>query len=113
MARALAGDPQYAAKIGAVGVLLESYENKSVDCITGVVDDLMNSFKNVNNETGSITLETIITLNWKHIFTGKSYEGNMESVATTIKDAIESPTNYYFSNQPSIKNRTFLREINV
>jgi hypothetical protein len=71
----------------------------------------MERIKNVNNETGSIILETIITLNWKHIFTGKSYEGNMESVATTIKDAIESPTNYYFSNQPSIKNRTFLREI--
>jgi hypothetical protein len=73
----------------------------------------MERIKNVNNETGAITLETIITLNWKHIFTSKSYTGNMESVAETIKDAIESPTNYYFSNQPSIKKRTFLREINA
>jgi hypothetical protein len=68
--------------------------------------------KSVNSDSGSITLETIITLNWKHIFDVNSYEGNMESVADTIKNAIESPTNYYFSNQPSIKKRTFLKEIN-
>src|SRR5690606_26583806 len=54
-----------------------------------------------------ITPKTIICLGWKHIFHDKPFDGNMESVSRTIIDAIESPTNYFYKNQSSIKNRPY------
>ncbi|MFC1315963.1 MAG: hypothetical protein G8D79_15720 [gamma proteobacterium symbiont of Ctena orbiculata] len=63
----------------------------------------------INKCKKTITPKTIVTLGWKHIFYQTPYEGNMESVADTILDAIDSPTNYYYANQPSIKRRPYLK----
>ena len=66
----------------------------------------------VNKDTaaGSITPKIIVTLGWQHIFYQKPYDGNKDTVAETILDAVDSPTNYFYANQPSIKRRTYLRE---
>lgn len=66
----------------------------------------------INKDTavGSITPKIIVTLGWQHIFYQKPYDGNKDTVAETILDAIDSPTNYFYANQPSIKRRTYLRE---
>ncbi|WP_339897899.1 SIR2 family protein [uncultured Gilvimarinus sp.] len=65
---------------------------------------------NKNSTAGSITPKTIVTLGWQHIFHQKPYDGNKDTVADTILDAVDSPTNYFYANQPSIKRRTYLRE---
>jgi NAD-dependent SIR2 family protein deacetylase len=66
----------------------------------------------INKDTaaGSITPKIIVTLGWQHIFYQKPYDGNKDTVAETILDAVDSPTNYFYANQPSIKRRTYLRE---
>lgn len=66
----------------------------------------------INKDTaaGSITPKIIVTLGWQHIFYQKPYDGNKDTVANTILDAVDSPTNYFYANQPSIKRRTYLRE---
>ncbi|MGZ9898996.1 SIR2 family NAD-dependent protein deacylase [Shewanella gaetbuli] len=66
----------------------------------------------INKDTaaGSITPKIIVTLGWQHIFHQKPYDGNKDTVAETLLDAVESPTNYFYANQPSIKRRTYLRE---
>lgn len=58
-----------------------------------------------------ISPKTIICLGWKHIFHEKPFDGNMECVSKTIVSAIESPTNYFYENQSSIKNRSYLKLI--
>lgn len=65
---------------------------------------------NKDAAAGSITPKTIVTLGWQHIFHQKPYDGNKDTVADTILDAVASPTNYFYANQPSIKRRTYLRE---
>jgi hypothetical protein len=65
---------------------------------------------NKNTTAGSITPKTIVTLGWQHIFYQKPYDGNKDTVAKTILDAVDSPTNYFYANQPSIKRRTYLKE---
>ncbi|RUO21827.1 SIR2 family NAD-dependent protein deacylase [Aliidiomarina haloalkalitolerans] len=65
---------------------------------------------NKDAAAGSITPKTIVTLGWQHIFYQKPYDGNKDTVADTILDAVDSPTNYFYANQPSIKRRTYLRE---
>lgn len=66
----------------------------------------------INKDTaaGSITPKIIVTLGWQHIFHQKPYDGNKDTVAETLLDAVDSPTNYFYANQPSIKRRTYLRE---
>lgn len=66
----------------------------------------------INKDTaaGSITPKIIVTLGWQHIFYQKPYDGNKDTVVETILDAVNSPTNYFYANQPSIKRRTYLRE---
>lgn len=66
----------------------------------------------INKDTaaGSITPKIIVTLGWQHIFYQKPYDGNKDTVAETLLDAVDSPTNYFYANQPSIKRRTYLRE---
>ena len=66
---------------------------------------------NKDQSRGCITPKTIVTLGWQHIFYEKPYDGNMDSVADTLMDAVNSPTNYYFENLPSLKRRTYLREV--
>lgn len=65
---------------------------------------------NKDTSAGSITPKIIVTLGWQHIFYQKPYDGNKDTVADTILDAVDSPTNYFYANQPSIKRRTYLRE---
>ncbi len=65
---------------------------------------------NRDSAAESITPKTIVTLGWKHIFHQEKYDGNKDTVAGTILDAVNSPTNYFYANQPSIKRRTYLRE---
>lgn len=67
---------------------------------------------NKDNNANSINPKTIITLSWQHIFYGKPYAGNKDSVINTILDAAKSPTHYFYENQPSIKRRAYLREVN-
>jgi hypothetical protein len=66
---------------------------------------------NKSKTTDSITPKTIVTLGWQHIFYQKPYDGNKDTVARTLIDAVESPSNYFYANQPSIKRRTYLREV--
>ena len=66
---------------------------------------------NTNQSSESVTPKTIVALSWQHIFHEKPYNGNMDTVAETLIDAIDSPTNYYFTNQPSLKRRTYLKEV--
>lgn len=61
--------------------------------------------------SGSVTPRKLVTLSWQHIFHEKKYKENMDSVAATILDAIHSPTGFYYSNQPSMNRRKFLREL--
>lgn len=63
----------------------------------------------IDNERKTITPKTIVTLGWKHIFYQTPYDGNLESVGNTIQDAIDSPTNYFYANQPSIRRRSYLK----
>lgn len=65
---------------------------------------------NKNSATASIAPKTIVTLGWQHIFYQKPYDGNKDTVVSMILDAVDSPTNYFYENQPSIKRRTYLRE---
>jgi hypothetical protein len=65
---------------------------------------------NKDATAGSITPKTIVTLGWQHIFHQKPYDGNKDTVADTILDAVVSPTNYFYANQPSIKRRPNLRK---
>lgn len=65
---------------------------------------------NKNSATASIAPKTIVTLGWQHIFYQKPYDGNKDTVVNMILDAVDSPTNYFYANQPSIKRRTYLRE---
>ncbi len=66
---------------------------------------------NKNKTRVSMTPKTIVTLGWQHVFHQKPYDGNKDTVASTLMDAVESPTNYFYANQPSIKRRTYLREV--
>jgi hypothetical protein len=67
---------------------------------------------NTNQESGTITPKTMMTLGWQHIFNTRPYDGNKDSVAKTIIDAIESPTNYYYENQIGVNSlrRPYLKE---
>jgi len=66
---------------------------------------------NKDTAAGSITPKTIVTLGWQHIFYQKHYDGNKDTVADTILNAVGSPTNYFYANQPSINRRPYLREV--
>jgi hypothetical protein len=58
---------------------------------------------------GKSTLQpsTIIALGWKHIF----YDGRLNGISSINKrlmDAVQSPTHYYYANQPSLNKRSYL-----
>lgn len=74
------------------------------------VRPILRRVTNKNATTSSISPKTIVTLGWQHIFHQKPYDGNKDTVVETILDAVASPTNYFYANQPSIKRRTYLRE---
>ncbi len=63
----------------------------------------------INKEKKTITPKTLVTLGWKHIFYQTPYDGNIESVGDMILDAVDSPTNYFYANQPSIRRRPYLK----
>lgn len=53
---------------------------------------------------------TIIALGWKHIF----YDGRLNSISSINKrlmDAVQSPTHYYYANQPSLNKRSYLIQV--
>ncbi|MFT6909564.1 MAG: hypothetical protein ACJAS1_006287 [Oleiphilaceae bacterium] len=58
-------------------------------------------------EKSTLQPSTIIALGWKHIF----YDGRLNGISSINKrliDAVQSPTHYYYANQPSLKKRTYL-----
>ncbi|MBB1427932.1 SIR2 family protein [Shewanella sp. SG44-2] len=61
---------------------------------------------------GKSTLQpsTIIALGWKHIF----YDGRLNGISSINKrlmDAVQSPTHYYYVNQPSLNKRSYLIQV--
>ncbi|MCU7998880.1 hypothetical protein [Shewanella sp. SM95] len=53
---------------------------------------------------------TIIALGWKHIF----YDGRLNSISSINKrlmNAVQSPTHYYYANQPSLNKRSYLIQV--
>jgi hypothetical protein len=55
----------------------------------------------------SLLPSTIIALGWKHIF----YDGRLNGTSSINKrliDAVQSPTHYYYANQPSLNKRSYL-----
>lgn len=66
----------------------------------------------LSNIIGDRTLQpsTMITLGWKHIF----YNGRLNSIQSVNKrllEAVCSPTNFYYANQPSMNNRSYLKRV--
>jgi len=60
----------------------------------------------VSNE--SIRPSTAITLSWRHIF----HDGllhSVEGVRERLLDAVRTPSNYYYQNQPSLSKRRYLK----
>lgn len=67
---------------------------------------------NINSASGTITPKTIVTLGWQHIFDARNYDGNKDTVTDTLIEAIQSPSNFYYRNQPSVNSykRPYLKE---
>lgn len=67
--------------------------------------------RHLTKDGDNLIPSTTIAIGWKHIFHTDGAVKGMQDVAEIVAHAINSPSHYYYANQPSISRRPYLEEI--